>query len=289
MKKTLVYHVYLSDDIDTNMSYKINAECIKYFINNFDYIKYVLVMDDISNTELKIKGFNYITQLNFNGEFDVIYRQNTDIGEAATVRDYVINTNNDTDSMVFFCHTKGVTNFKQYDNTLVQESIFNWILTMYFYNLYYINEAENAFQGKGMPINAFYGTLLMQVVNRKSEKMQIMLPNKHYSGSFYWVNKPFLAKVKNIVNMDDYVFSNRYDAEFWPGYMFGDDGFGKGLASHNGVVLKIDDICGAFYCMTDEMWDIVFTLLGDKEKFYIFKDEIKSKIDILKLNNKPIL
>ena len=51
--------------------------------------------------------------------------------------------------------------------------------------------------------------------------------------------QPFLAKVKNIVNMDDYVFSNRYDAEFWPGYMFGDDGFGKGLTSHNGDVLKI--------------------------------------------------
>lgn len=276
MEKTLIYHVYLSDDIETNLAYKINAECLKYYINNFDNVKYVIVMDNLDDLELRIKGINYVSNIKFKGNVDIIFRKNTELGEAATVRDYVVNTNENNEA-IFFCHTKGITAFKSNDEKVNLNSITNWILSMYFYNLNFIDEVIECFQGKKGPIEAFYGTLLM-VLSLK-EKYPIFLPKKHYSGSFYWINKPFINKIKHDFNYDNYVFSNRYDAEFFPGYVFNIDGWGKGLASHNNVKLKLEGLLGAFYNMPDEMWDKMLDILTDKSKFYDFKEIIMRKIE----------
>ena len=122
MEKTLVYHVYLSDDIETNLAYKINAECLKYYITNFDNVKYVIVMDNLDDLELRLKGINYVSNIKFNGNVDIVFRKNTELGEAATVRDYVVNTN-DNNEMIFFCHTKGISAFKTTDGKANLNSI----------------------------------------------------------------------------------------------------------------------------------------------------------------------
>lgn len=275
MEKTLVYHVYLSDDIETNLAYKINAECLKYYITNFDNVKYVIVMDNLDDLELRLKGINYVSNIEFNGNVDIIFRKNTEIGETATVRDYVVNTN-ENNEMIFFCHTKGITAFRANDGRVNLNSIMNWILTMYFYNLNFTNEVIEIFQGKKGPIETFYGTLLMSLTD--TENYPVFLPKLHYSGSFYWINKPFINKIKHDFNYDNYVFSNRYDAEFFPGYVFNKNKWGGGLASHNAVKLKLEGLLGSFYFMPDEMWDKIFDILGNKIDFYKFKEIIMNKV-----------
>lgn len=280
MEKTLVYHIYLSEDIETNLAYKINAECLKHYINKFDNIKYVMVMDNINDKELRLKGIKYVLDISFSGNIDIIFRPNTEIGEAATVRDYVVNEDNKNE-IIFFCHTKGIGAFKNVNEKTNLDSITNWILTMYFYNLNFINEVEDIFMGRKGPIEAFYGTLLM--ILRDVQKYPIFLPKQHYSGSFCWVNKPFLNKIKDSFSYKDYKFTNRYDAEFFPGYVFKDSGWGKGLTSHNNAKLKLEGMLGAFYNMNDELWDKIYDILGDKEEFHKFKKEIMIKCDKLKL------
>lgn len=124
-------------------------------------------MDDLADLELKLKGINYIYNIEFKGNVDIIFRKNTELGEAATVRDYVVNTN-EKNEMIFFCHTKGITTFRANDGKAKLNSITNWILTMYFYNLNFTNEVIEIFQGKRVPIEAFYGTLLMLLTDTKN-------------------------------------------------------------------------------------------------------------------------
>lgn len=273
MQKTLVYHIYLSDDIETNLAYKINADCLKYYVNIFDNVKFIIVMDNLGDFELREKGLKYISNIQFKGNVDIVFRKNTELGEAATVRDYVIKSDNN--DLVFFCHTKGIGAFKNKDEKTNLDSIINWILVMYFYNLNYAEEVIEYFYGKRGPIEAFYGTLLMLLTDM--DTYPVFIPKLHYSGSFYWVNKPFLSKIKNNYDYDNYIFSNRYDAEFFPGYVFKEDGWGKGLISHNNVKIKSEGLLGAFYVMDNDGWDRVLSILGDKEEFYKFKNEIMKK------------
>lgn len=111
MERTLVYHIYLSEDIETNLAYKINAECLKYYINKFDNIKYVMVMDNINDKELRLKGIKYASDISFSGNIDIIFRPNTEIGEAATVRDYVVNEDSKNE-IIFFVTQRALERLK---------------------------------------------------------------------------------------------------------------------------------------------------------------------------------
>jgi len=275
MERTLVYHIYLSDNIETNLAYKINAECLKHYIKNFDNIKYVMVMDDINDKELRLKGIKYVSDISLSGNVDIIFRLNTELGEAATVRDYVANVDNN--DITFFCHTKGIGHLDKKNEKVDSDSIINWILVMYYYNLNFIDEMENFFMGKLGPIEAFYGTLLMSLTDKQN--YPVFLPEQHYSGSFYWVNKPFIRKIKDKINLEKYTFNNRYDAEFFPGYLFNLSKWGDGLVSHNRTRLKLEGMLGAFYNLSYGQWDKVLNFLGDKDNFYNFKKQILEKIN----------
>ena len=272
MKKTLVYHIYLCDDIDTNKAYRINLECLKYFIHIFDKVIFVNVMNDLSDMALRKKGIDFITEIGYKGDTDIVFRKNTDIGEAATVRDFVFNDYGgiDNDSAVFFGHTKGVGNFKKNeDNDANRFSMFMWILVLYFYNFNFINEMEDNFMGRDTHIKLFHGALLMNYKKR----IVPSIPKFHYSGSFYWLNKPFFKKMGGI---KEYPFSSRYDAEFLPGFYGADDVQGTLFGTHNGQRLVLDEALGAFYSMSQNMWYDLLGIIGDKENFLDFKTKIEN-------------
>jgi hypothetical protein len=179
--------------------------------------------------------------------------------------------NKDDINFTFFCHTKGITQFSG-KNSGNKNSIFNWILIMYFYNLNYIKEMEDYFFGRNRGIRNFFGTLLMV---KNEDDIPLSIPNYHYSGSFYWVNKPSLFKLGDC----NYIFSNRYDAEFYPGYISGKK-YNFSMASHNDVMLILNkNNLGCFYVLSDEAYEYIISLLGDKEKFYEFKNYIKEKLN----------
>jgi hypothetical protein len=272
MEKVLVYHIYLCDDINENIGYKINLECLKYYINIFDKVKFILVMDNIEDTLLRNKGIEYVNKFGFTKETEIVFRKNTEIGEAATVRDYIANLDIDKDSLTFFGHTKGIKHLKgEFEG--IRQSVFMWLLIMYFYNFNLLDEVESIFTGNEQVIKPFYGTLLMKVVER--EKIQLMVPDYHYSGSFYWVNKSHLNKIKHMLN-EDLSFTNRYDAEFFPNFLIKNNTL-QSFGSHEGNMLKLDNICGKFYIFSKEDWDITLDILGNKEEFNVFKEYIIEK------------
>lgn len=274
MKKTLVYHIYLCDDIDTNKAYRINLECLKYFIHIFDKVIFVNVMDDLGDIALRKKGIDFITEIGYKGDTDIVFRKNTDIGEAATVRDFVFNDYSgiDNDSAIFFGHTKGVGNFrKNKDNDIDRNSMFMWMLVLYFYNFNFIKEMEDNFMGRDTHIKLYHGALLMNYKKR----LIPTIPKFHYSGSFYWVNKPFLNKMGTI---KEYPFSSRYDAEFLPGFYSAEDIHGALFGTHNGQRLILDEMLGAFYTMPQNMWEELLDIIGEKEFFWEFKTKIENII-----------
>ena len=272
MKKTLVYHIYLCDDIDTNKAYKINMECLKYFIHIFDKVIFVNVMDDLDDMALRKKGLDFITEIGYKGETNIVFKKNTDIGETATVRDFVFNDEKQNDSIIFFGHTKGIGNFrKNSDNDFNKFSMAMWIMVLYFYNFNFIKEVEDNFVGRDTHIRLFYGTLLMIYKDRKV----VSIPKYHYSGSFYWVNKPFIKKL-GLPN--DYPYSSRYDAEFLPGYYGAEDKYCSMFGSHNEKRLVLDELLGAFYCMSEKTWGDLLEIIGEKDSFLKFKETIEKKV-----------
>ena len=279
MKKTLVYHIYLQDDIDTNLGYKINAECLKYYIDVFDKVKFVMVMDDMSNVALRNKGIEFANSIGFNKETDIYFRQNTELGECATVRDFVVNYEKDCDEYVFFGHTKGITYFGDKTPNVSKQSMFIWMLVSYFYNLNFIKEVNDVFTGKGFPVKAFYGALLMRFQKKSEDEklIPLMIPKFHYSGSFYWVNKPYLFKIANKINLDKVTFNYRYDTEFLPGYLFDPYG-GEGLWTHNNIFFNLKGMIGAFYSLPYKGWEVFIEAMGNAEEFKEFCEEIGNKV-----------
>jgi hypothetical protein len=55
--------------------------------------------------------------------------------------------------------------------------------------------------------------------------------------------------------------------------------WGGGLVSHNNVKIKLEGLLGSFYVMSDEMWEKIFDILGDKIEFYKFKEIIMKKVE----------
>jgi hypothetical protein len=52
------------------------------------------------------------------------------------------------------------------------------------------------------------------------------------------------------------------------------------MASHNDVMLILNkNNLGCFYVLSDEAYEYIISLLGDKEKFYEFKNYIKEKLN----------
>ena len=43
--------------------------------------------------------------------------------------------------------------------------------------------------------------------------------------------------------------------------------------------MKLEGLLGSFYVMSDEMWEKIFDILGDKIEFYKFKEIIMNKVE----------
>lgn len=189
MNKTLVYHLYISDDFDTNIMYNVHKECLKYYKDIFNKAKFIVALNDLNSESSKEKSLNFINYIGFNCEVDISFRKNNELYETDTIKREIIDVNNQNGDFIFFSHIKGVNNFKNIDNiSITFESIFRWVLVMYFYNLNYVKEVEDIFLGKNFSPEIMYGTLLL--VDNNNEK-RLFITKYHFSGTFYWFNNQF--------------------------------------------------------------------------------------------------
>ena len=277
MKKTLIYHLYVCDDIETNVCYNIHKECLKIYSNVFDNVKFIISMDDLTDKILKQKAMDFINDIGYSCETDISIRQNTCLCEVDTLNREVLDFDNKNEEYIFFCHSKGVTNFR--DNIYNGHnlySIYKWITVMYFYNLNFIEELEKHFIGKQCVSEVMYGTLLLVSDNIHRA---LSTSNLHFSGTFYWFNKQFYKNLVLSNRLFNFKAVNRQDAEMMPGYLFDYFGYGRGIKTHNDVSFILEDFDGKFYSASEDEWDYIINALGDKESFNKFFNNINEKIN----------
>ena len=261
MKKTLVYHLYVGDDIETNVVYKIHKECLKVFQHLFDNVRIVIALDDLKNKHLKTLGVQWVNDIFESQEIEITYTENTKYREAKTFYDKVLNNFND--SKVFFMHSKGTTNFKNPD--IKNGSIFCWICAMYFFNL---SEKTDTIDRFVNGCNTICGALLL-----KSEENSYIAYKSFYMGTAYWVNLKGLHNLEKTHLIPICECSDRYFAERYPGRVLGDD-TEYGITCTNNVLLSEANP----YDGNLEDWIFSSELYGCKEEFIEFIRYISNKV-----------
>lgn len=270
MKKTLIYHLYIAEDFDTNFAYKINHACLKNYINVFDKLNFTLTVDDLTNDVLINKGFEWIKTLGIKCEFNINVKKNDYYREAKTFYDNVIKSKEVDNEIYFFSHCKGISNYRQDDWD--KWSIFYWICTLYFYSLEFIEDVEKSFTGNIMYTypKMYYGSI-MALYNREKYKRKDSLGCIEYLGSFYWINMPMFQNYQKENIIKNIKLDSRHLAEEFPGlyFKYKDN---DGLTSRNNAC--IDALSFDFGTTVKEVWPECIRFLGDYDEFYKFFNKI---------------
>lgn len=178
MNKTLVFHFYTFDGFLKNRAINIHLKCLKQYHNVFNRALFVISTDDLSNHELIHETEEEILNCGFEN-IQFIVKQNNEFREAQTFYDEVILNLDIFDGIVFFAHTKGISNYAQFPNNA--EDLDAWIYGLYYLNLNFIDETENFFNG--IIPKMFYGAFLHVDINEVNWKK---VPG-YYQGAIYWL------------------------------------------------------------------------------------------------------
>ena len=285
MKKTLLYHLYVDNEIEEeNYFYRLHQACLSYYIHVFDETIFYIAVDDLNNKNVINKAFEWVSSICKNKSFIVKVVENKLPFESGTLMAEVINKRKNIDGMIFFAHTKGKRHIPndlkvindEVKNEVNINSMINWVLSLYFYSLNFIDEAENLLYGKVRPSELFYGPFLTQLKDPTSSPMlKYNKGNCHYAGTFYWINTEKFNNYldKNIIELPK--LDDRYWAEMLPGVVGGRYRYGDGCASHNDIAIN-DDF--NLYKMNESTWDYLLNVLGDKDEFIRFRNIILDKI-----------
>jgi hypothetical protein len=255
MKKNLIYYLYLENPYFIDKTTLIHLNCLKFFKNIFDGEKiiYVTSNNKIENED-EIKGlFDFFNTTN------ITFKVNdSEKRESFYFLEQMSKIESES-SITFFAHNKGVTNNGEPD------SLLNWILSMYFFNLsgLYISEINDSLNDK----YNFYGVL------RKTVSCPPWVySNWHYSGTYFWFN------TKKIKTSDLSFFNEgRFEVESFPG-------------NHSSVEFsKCDGRFSYDYnfdARISSFWDEFFTKLTHNEinEFYEFKKNVLTN-ELTKITN----
>lgn len=266
MEKTLVYHLYVMDNCRENFVYEIHKSCLRRFIHNFDKVKFYISVNDLTNVDHTMFGYEFINSLGFNKPMQINVVKNNEYGEAVTFKEEIVDEN--TDGMVFFAHSKGVTHF--YDKRFSQ-SIFYWILTLYYYNFTYINDVEKNFINLPFVQSLFMGALMCT-----SEKFDKAMP-PCFMGTFFWVNMPKYKNCKKMNLLPEIKMDGRWYAESYCGYLANAVNDVTVMESFNNHILCFEGDFNAYYASIKE-WEEVFNNIGDVEGIKTFINEISTEI-----------
>jgi hypothetical protein len=261
MKKTLVYHLYVGDDMETNIVYNIHKECLKVYQHLFDNIRVVIAMDDLSNKKLKNLGIQWVNEIFEGQEMEITYTKNTEYRDAKTFYDKVLN--NFEDEKVFFIHSKGTTNFK--NPNMKNGSVFYWICAMYFLNLSeYVDTMDIFLNGT----YTFSGPLYV----RKGDGTHID-HKPFYAGTAYWINLYGLHNLEKTNTVPILKCSDRYFAERFPGRVF-DEYVEYGITYTNNIIIEDAN----FYNFDKNEWEYISELYNCSEYFNKFIEYISNKV-----------
>lgn len=243
VKKRLVFYFFIPEDYETNVAIKFHIACLRMYANIFDsatfYISYndneKKYVNEVKDILYNLKEWNDIT---------IRVAKNDLFCEARCFKEDIIDKIDlFNEEIVFFGHTKGVTNVLDYPDNM--ENILKWIFCCYFYSLEFPEEAikETFFAHR-----IFYGSMLMDYPHSEGA---------YYAGAFYWLNP---MKIKNSkINGTIPVLADRAYAESFPMlYRFKNgDGY---LSSHYRKYLYFTDL---YYANFDDL----INFYGDYDAF----------------------
>lgn len=182
VEKTLIFHFYTPIEYKENAAIRMHLECLKMYSHVFNHAIFIIAVNDetihlVEEVEKDIIGCG------FSGDVRFVVAENDAYCEARTFNEWIYEKLNDYDGLVFFGHTKGVTNVVKYPD--YSENTMHWIFALYFYSFEFIEEMEAKMIGAAFGyFRTFFGPLLMKCppINGKNSEIA------HYPGTFYWMN-----------------------------------------------------------------------------------------------------
>ena len=244
MKNRLIFHFYLTDNWLEQKTNKIHLCCLKYFANIFNEMTFVIVIDDLTNTDL-IYGFeDFIINLKVCTNINFIVKHNTVFRDSQTFYDEIVSKIDKLDGLTFFGHNKGLTNYT--NPVFKRDDVEKWITTMYYGCFSDVQEMEYALTEDRC---VGYGTLLssytLQDDKTKKEHSAIWFGKERYQymGTFFWINcQTLCAYMKNTEkslpimadrwyaeNFFSNIITQEYCGSFEYRWMINDYTFGKNM------------------------------------------------------------
>ena len=258
IKKTLVFRFFVPSEYKENVAIRMHLECLKRYSHIFDTAIFSICFenDDMSRADEVEKD---LMDCGFVKDVRFVLEENSPLTESLALKKYVLDRLEELDGLVFFGHTKGVTNVRTYSYDV--ESKLKWVYSLYFYNLEFMSDVERNLIYCYPYVSTFYGALRTTMDNAVSF---------HYPGTFYWINPMNLYNdVKSgLVTIPK--LASRAFAESLP------------------LIYKESDTCHAVACY-EQNWmywydlyngdmDAVIKLFGEYDLFYEKYNEIIDKI-----------
>ena len=257
LTKKLIFHFFIPKDYETNIAIKFHCECLKLYCHEFDSaIFYISVDEDTEKYARDVR--NFLFNLREWPDIRIRIIRNDIFCEARTFKEEILDKiDGFNEEIVFFGHTKGVTNVIKYSNNV--DNILKWVYACYFYSLDPLYSTE-AVKELIYGYRAFYGSVLMQCPDSD---------NAFYAGTFYWMN-PMRFRIIN-KDIDSYNrLSNRSLAEEYPSYFWFKGGDGYLFSHYNRYLYNTDLYNGDF--------SKVVEFFGDAENFMSRYNMIINKI-----------
>lgn len=258
IKKTLVFRFFVPKEYKENIAIKMHFECLKRYSHIFDASIFSICFED-DDMSRAIEVEKDIMDCGFTKDVRFILEENHPLTESIAIKKYILDKLEDFDGLIFFGHTKGVTNVKTYSWDI--ESKLKWIYCLYFYCLEFMDDVITNLIYSYPYISTFYGPLKSTTDDCKTF---------YYPGTFYWINP------KNLLNdINDGLVSIP---------KLGNRAFGENLPQ----IYKTTNTCHAVACHNQNWmhWydlyngdmDAVVKFFGDEELFYEKYNEIKKNI-----------
>ena len=195
MKLHWVYVLYIKDENCNDIVYEWHYKLLHQYSKIFDSIHIIININEQlyfeSDIVYRIKSKLIDILDNNNIELTVEFN-NPNYREGEFYKKYVYEQlEKFKDTLIFFGHSKGVTNQSNYD--YINNSKL-WIYSLYYLNLNWIEEMKRKLVDE--PNYIFYGGLYFKDYRHNN------INNWFYSGSFHWVNPKRLLKYFKDNNVD---------------------------------------------------------------------------------------
>lgn len=177
--RRLVYHFYVTSKWRESEVVKIHLACLEEYAKNFTESIFVLSMEDINDSQSVYEIEKKIIDIGFTNVTFKVRPTNWHLCESDTLDKEIFQHMGELEGITFFGHSKGVFNEGRNYHCMTKESVFQWIVAMYYLTQEPIDEVESKLYGPhGIVFGAF-------------KTFRDDLTNKYhwiYSGTFYWVN-----------------------------------------------------------------------------------------------------